>query len=112
LDQGSHLLDLLFKEISMTYFGYFLLFARVYVAEIELAAAKKALIETQRKFTFDVNGVTFLMGDIVERHKCDLGETGWRYWTTIQNQEDANKAVALGTIYYRVVRGPDKVRVL
>lgn len=52
---------------------------------------------------FTVSGVNFQSGDIVEKH-----DGSWRYWTTIHTRADAVAAVALGTTFYRVVRGPTR----
>jgi hypothetical protein len=56
--------------------------------------------------TYCVGLYSFKEGDIVEKH-----DGTWKYWTTIQSQSDAEAAYRLHTAFYRVVRGPEKMRV-
>ncbi len=51
---------------------------------------------------FDITGTIYKVGDIVEKY-----DGTWKYWTTIQNLQDAEKADMLGSDY-RVVRGPER----
>ena len=53
---------------------------------------------------FRVGVHSFAVGDIVEKHYNGK----WNYWTTIQDQNDAEAAVAMASSFFRIVRGVRK----
>lgn len=53
---------------------------------------------------FKVKGITFQIGDIVERW---TPENHWKYWTTIHSETDVD--MKLDRTFYRVVRGVEKL---
>ncbi len=58
---------------------------------------------------FNVAGLIYHVGDIVERYyPINWRERGWRYWTTIQTQADAEAAAELDITWYRVIRYPNE----